>query len=131
MARVCFLIGVPLVVVMVVGSLVSGRIHPASHGWRAPLTIILFCVLAQQLGMLPFRLLGWPKPDRLAVGIELTMRNINLGLLLLPILFPAHDESLKGLADGVLFVILFYAAAAMGAGLPLALRHRYGRKSLC
>jgi bile acid:Na+ symporter, BASS family len=123
-ARVSFLIGVPLVAVMVAGSLASGRIHPASHGIWVPLTIILFCVLAQQLSMLPFRIFGWPKPDRLAVGIEVTMRNINLALLLIPILFPPHDERLEGLAEGVLFVSLFYAATAMGVGLPLALRHR-------
>jgi bile acid:Na+ symporter, BASS family len=125
-ARVSFMIGVPLVAVMVAGSLASGRIHPASYGWPAPLTIILFCVLAQQLSMLPFRVLGWPKPDRLAAGIEVTMRNINLALLLIPTLFPPHDLELKPLRDGVLFVCLFYAAAAMGAGLPLALRHRLG-----
>ena len=56
----------------------------------------------------------------MAVGIEITMRNMNLALLIKARLFPDADE----LGNGVLFVILFYAAAAMGAGLPLALRYR-------
>jgi BASS family bile acid:Na+ symporter len=123
-ARVSLGIGVPLVVLMIVGSLASGRIHPWANGWRTPLTIIFFCVAAQQLSMLPFHLFAWPRPDRLAVGIEVTMRNINLALLLKPILFPAHVERLEELGAGVLFVILFYAGAALGVGLPLALRHR-------
>ncbi len=123
-ARVGFLIGVLLVIVMVYGSLASRRIRPMEHGWATPLTIILFCVLAQQLSMLPFRVFSWPKPDRLAVGIEVTMRNINFALLLKPTLFPPDDPHLKELGEGVLFVILFYAAVAMFAGLPLALRHR-------
>jgi BASS family bile acid:Na+ symporter len=70
--------------------------------------------------MLPFYLLRWPRPDRMAAGIEVTMRNINLALLLASRLFPEPDA----LGNGVLFVSLFYAAVAMGAGLPLALNHR-------
>ena len=91
------------------------------YGIGLPLAIILFCLLGQQLNMLPFRIFGWPIPDRLAVGIEVTMRNMNLALLINAKLFPAETSDL---GKGVLFVVLFYAAAAMGAGLPLALNHR-------
>ena len=61
-----------------------------------------------------------PRGDRLAVGIEVTMRNMNLALLLNVSLFGGQPE----LSGGVLFVVLFYAAVAMVAGLPLALNHR-------
>ncbi len=53
--------GFVFVVLMVVGALGSGRIRPGEYGWRVPLAIIAFCLLAQQLSMLPFRLLGWPR----------------------------------------------------------------------
>jgi BASS family bile acid:Na+ symporter len=123
-ARWCVRLGFVAVVVMVVGSLGSGRIDPGEHGLRVPLAIIAFCLLSQQASMLPFRLLGWPRPDCLAVGIEVTMRNLNLALLLKALLFPAAVKGVDAIADGVLFVILFYAAAALGAVLPLALRYR-------
>jgi len=86
--------------------------------------IVLFCLLAQQLSMLPFRVAGWPKPDCLSVGIEVTMRNLNLALLLKALLFPAAPQGSDPVADGVLFVILFYAGVALAVGLPLALNFR-------
>lgn len=123
-SRWCIRVGFVFVAAMVIGSLGSGRIHPGEYGWRAPLAIIGFCVLAQQLSMLPFWLCGWPRPDKLSVGIEVTMRNLNLALLLKALLFPATVKGADPVADGVLFVILFYAAVAMFSGLPLALIFR-------
>ena len=88
---------------------------------RVPLAIILFCVLGQQLNMMPFYVLRLPRPDRLAVGIEVTMRNMNLALLLNASLFGANEA----LARGVLFVVLFYAAVAFGpAACPWRSNHR-------
>lgn len=118
-AKVCLRVGLLFVLLMVVGSLASGRIEPAEHGFRVPLAIILFCVLGQQLILVPFYLLRLPRADRLAAGIESTMRNINLALLI-------YAEFFKDtpLGKGVLFIALFYAATAMIAGLPMVLRHR-------
>ncbi len=119
-ARWCVRVGLVVVALMIVGSIGSGRIRAEAYGWGPPLAIIAFCVLGQQLSMLPFYVLPWPRADRMAVGIEVTMRNMNLALLLKARLFPGADP----VANGVLFVVLFYAAAAMAAGLPLALNHR-------
>jgi BASS family bile acid:Na+ symporter len=119
----CVRVGWVVVIVMVVSSLGSGRIRPAEYGWRAPLAIIAFCLLCQQGSMFLFRFLPWPRPDRLSIGIEATMRNMNLALLLKATLFPERAEA-DPLAAGVLFTILFYAAAAMCAGFPLAMNHR-------
>jgi len=126
--RTCVYIGWAVVIVMVTGSLGSGRIRPAQYGWQAPAAIIVFCLLSQQGSMLPFYLRRWPRPDRLAVGIEVTMRNMNLALLLqaTPRLLP------PSIADGVLFVILYFAAVAMIAGILLALNHvRLARRERC
>lgn len=124
LGRTALAIGFPIVILMVTLALASGRIKPGAHGWPVPLTIIVFCLLAQQINMLPFYLFAWPRQDRLAAGIEVTMRNMNLALLLKPILFPVGHAELEPLGDAVLFVILFYAATAMAIGLPLALNHR-------
>jgi hypothetical protein len=59
--------------------------------------------------------------------MEVTMRNMNLALLLYASLF-ADD---RHLGPEVLFVILFYAATALIVGMPLAWRHRrMGRKEI-
>ena len=119
-ARWCVRVGLVVVAAMIVCSFGSGRIRPGMFGWAVPVAIIVFCIAGQQLAMLPFYIFRWPRADRMAVGIEVTMRNMNLALLLTASLFP-QDNALGG---GVLFVVLFYAGAAMGAGLPLALNHR-------
>jgi BASS family bile acid:Na+ symporter len=119
-ARWAIRIGFVVVVGMIVGALGSGRIRPGEYGLIVPLAIILFCLLGQQLNMTPFYVWNLPRSDRLAVGIEVTMRNMNLALLLNTSLF-ARDVEVYG---GVLFVVLFYAATAMACGLPLALNHR-------
>jgi BASS family bile acid:Na+ symporter len=119
-SKICIRIGMVVVIVMIAGSLGSGRIQPGQYGLGVPVAIIAFCLLGMQINMLPYRFLPWPRADCMAVGIEITMRNMNLALLIKARLFPETDE----LGNGVLFVILFYAAAAMGAGLPLALNHR-------
>ena len=61
----------------------------------------LFCLVQLQLSLLPFRVLRWPRADAVAIGIEVTMRNINLALLLWEVLFPGSDNPL---AKGVGFV---------------------------
>jgi BASS family bile acid:Na+ symporter len=114
-------VGLLVVVFMVVGSLGSGRIYPGAYGWRAPLAIIAFCLLGQQINQVPFYVFGWPRPDRMAAGMEVTMRNMNLALLLYASLFADNPE----IGPEVLFVLLFYAATAMIVGTPLALRHRW------
>ena len=129
LSKICIRAGLVVVIVMIVGSLGSERIVPSEHGLIVPIAIILFCLLGSQLNMLPFRMFDWPRNDRMAVGIEVTMRNMNLAILINARLFPDTSEGVSGtglsaIGNGVMFVILFYAAAAMGVGLALALNHR-------
>jgi BASS family bile acid:Na+ symporter len=119
-SRTCIRTGLVFVALMIAGSLLSGRIQPAAYGWTAPLAILLFCVGTMQLSMLPFRLLRWSRADTVAVGIEVTMRNVNLALLLTALLFPAANP----LGGGVLFAVLYYGGTALVAGVPLAMRYR-------
>ena len=113
-------LGLVVVAVMIIGSLGSGRIQPGTYGWRAPLAIIVFCVLAQQINQVPFYLFRWPRSDRMAAGMEVTMRNMNLALLLYASLFADNPR----LGQEVLFVLIIYAATARIVEIPLALRHR-------
>ncbi len=125
LSKICIRIGLGVVFAMIVCAIGSERIDAREYGVGVPLAIILFCVIGQQVNMLPFYFLNWPRRDRLAVGIEVTMRNMNLALLIHARLFPKSDDpELNRLGKGVFFVILFYASAALIAGLFLALDHR-------
>ena len=93
LSKICVRIGMAVVIVMVVGSIGSGRIRFGEHWFAAALAIILFCLAGQQLNMLPFRLFGWPRADRMAVGIEITMRNMNLALLIKASMFSPDERA--------------------------------------
>jgi BASS family bile acid:Na+ symporter len=100
-----------------------GRVRGHEYGWQVPLAIIIYCVLSQQLSMLVFRLMGWSSPDTVAVGIETTMRNINLAIALTVTIFTGV-EGPHAVRDAMWFVALYYAAVAFFAAIPLALRMR-------
>jgi bile acid:Na+ symporter, BASS family len=115
--------GLVIAVFMVTCSIGTGRVKGHEYGWAVPLAIILFCVLSQQFSMLTFRLLRWPSRDTVAVGIETTMRNINLALAIVALLFPASGPA-NPVGDGIWFVALYYAAVGFFATIPLTLRMR-------
>jgi BASS family bile acid:Na+ symporter len=90
-----------------------------------PLAIIVFALISMQASMMPFRLLGWPRADTVSAGMETTMRNMNLALLLKASLFPDRGTpEVAAMGAEVMYVVLFYAGAAFFMGLPLALNFR-------
>lgn len=120
----CLRIGVGLVLAVLVGSLVSGRLNPTAYGWKTPLVIAAFVIVSQQLSFFLFRLIKLPGGERMAVGMELTVRNMNLALLLNANLFPDSSTAGDPVAAGVLFVILVYGAASVAATIPVILIRR-------
>src|ERR1019366_1715022 len=93
LSKICIRVGLIVVIVMIVGSLASERIVPGEQGFAVPIAIILFCLLGAQLNMLPFHVFHWPRNDRMAVGIEVTMRNMNLAILINVGLFPKSSDA--------------------------------------
>jgi bile acid:Na+ symporter, BASS family len=115
-------VGFLVVAAMIICALGSQRIRPGERGLLVPVAIIVFALLCQQFIMLPFRALGWPRSDTVTAGIEITMRNMNLALLLKASLFPDRGPpELAAIGMEVMYVVLFYAGAAFFLGLPLAL----------
>lgn len=114
--------GFLVVLAMILCALGSGRIRPGERGLLVPIAIIVFALLCMQVNMLPFRVFGWPRADTVSAGIEITMRNMNLALLLKASLFPdLGPAGVSTIGMEVMFAILFYAGAAFFMGLPLAL----------
>lgn len=112
--------GIVVLAGIVAGSLGSGRIDPVGYGWMTPLVIITLCVVIQNASMAVFALCRWPIVDQTAVGISVTIRNINLALLLAARMFPASSESapIQAIGGGVLYVTLFWGALSMIVCIP-------------
>jgi BASS family bile acid:Na+ symporter len=112
----CLLAGFAIVVGIALGSTGSGELKPLQYGFWPIAMIAAFLLITQQVSMLPYRFLGLPTADRLATGIEVSVRNINLGLLLKASLFPAGTASEMG--SGVLFVLLVYGGTSIVICIP-------------
>ena len=106
---------VAILFVMVLGSISSGRIEPLSYGWSTPIAIILLCLVFQNGSMLLFHVCRWPVADQTAIGVGLTIRNVNLALLLAAQLFPATSASAgtASIGGGVIYVTLFWGAVSL------------------
>jgi BASS family bile acid:Na+ symporter len=111
---------------IIVGAAGAGRLDPHAYGWAGPALIGLFAVAIQQVARLVLLALGAPRRDLVAIGIEVTIRNTNLGLLIKASLFPAIAGAADPIADGVLFVVLLYGGLAVPACLPLFALGRRG-----
>lgn len=115
---------------IILASLGSGRIQVTAYGLWVPVAVVAFAVAAQIASLV----LGWvirlTDPDNLAVGVEVTVRNINLALLLKASLFPIVPGGDNSLADAVLFVILYYGGTSLTVVLLPVFRHRLGHSVL-
>ncbi len=118
----CIRLSLALIVAIALGSVGSGRIRVIAYGWQPPLVIFLFGVALATLIPQLSRLFGRYDEDTIAIGLEVTVRNVGLGLLLVHFFFPGED------AQGhVLYSGLFYAGISPLFALPLLFLHRLGR----
>ncbi len=113
-----------LIGVMVVGAAGSGRLDPSLYGPLGPASTLLLCFGIQQIAMGVCRAAGLAGPDRLAIGVEVTVRNTNLAIMLKASLFPAVAGRLDPIGDGMLFVALVYGGVALFVAAPPVVLHR-------
>jgi BASS family bile acid:Na+ symporter len=112
---------------IIIGSIGSGRVDPGAHGAIAVLVMAVLPILAQVAALLLSIAARLSPGDALALGIEVTVRNTNLGLLIAASLFPPGVAGAVG--DGVFFVALLYGGFALLVAVPLTLsgRRRFRR----
>ena len=85
---------------------------------------MLLAFVFQQAAYAACRLGGLGMRDRLAIAIEVTVRNTNLAILVKASLFPATTTP-DPIGDGMFFVALLYGGGALlVAALPVALGRR-------
>lgn len=114
-----------LIVLITISALGSGRIDVVAYGWRPPLVIVFFATVVALASPQLCRLLGRFDDDTVALHIEVVVRNIGIGLLLVSVFFPGEDRQ-----GHVLYTCLFYAGLSTPFALPTLLRHRLGRSAV-
>lgn len=102
-----------VLVVIVVGSLRSGRIAVWEHGWTVPVVLVAFAVIQYTLTQIVARLARLCDRDSYTLAIEVSIRNGNLAILLSGTLFAGASASTGPISAGALYVALFYGGAAL------------------
>jgi BASS family bile acid:Na+ symporter len=111
--RSCIRASVVVLCVLVIGCIAAGRLDLATHGWRSPIALTLFAWVSLWLCYALGSLLRFSLPDQFTIGIEVVVRNGNLGLLLKAALFPAGGPAGDVIGDAVLYVVLLYSAVSL------------------
>jgi BASS family bile acid:Na+ symporter len=113
-----------LIISIIVGALGAGRLDAEAMGLSNMLVIIGFIVLVMVTGFAVPKLLGLSVPDITAIDMEMTIRNVNLGVLIKASLFPVMAGVADPLGDLALFAILLYGGAMNFLVIPMILLAR-------
>jgi len=117
-SRWCIRASLGVIALMVLGSGAAGRIDPVAYGAPALVALGLFAAGLQALALATGRGLGLARRDRLALAIEVTIRNTNLGLLVKASVFPARPGVPDPIGDATFFMALLYGGVALLLALP-------------
>lgn len=111
---------------IVVGASASGRLDLEVFGLGNVALIVLFiAVLALVSWLISWGALRLSHADATAVDMEVVVRNINLGLMLKALLFPAVLGQVDPIGDMVLLALLLYGGLQLFvAGALIAVRRR-------
>lgn len=110
-----------VIVLIVIGALGAGRLDLVSFGWTGVAGVAAFFVLLATVSNLVPRMVGNSREDLIAINIEVTVRNTNLGVLIKASLLPATVGLADPVGDHALFAILLYGGLSLvfsGAVIP-------------
>lgn len=116
---VCVRISMLVIVFMCVGAMSAGRIDFVALGIERLMTIIVFmCLLVAVSYVIPrlFKLNGSAVS---AINLEITVRNIGLGILIKASLFPVEAGVVDPIGDMALVTLLVYGGASFFAGVGI------------
>lgn len=113
------------VLLIVLGSIIAGRLDVDAFGLDNVLVIGLFTLAAILTGWLVPYCLRASRKDATAITIEVVVRNTNLGVMIKASMFPATAAASAQIGDTVLFAILLYGGLQMLFGAAIIGRQRY------
>lgn len=127
LSRIALVITTVLIATIVVGSAAAGRLDVEAMGFANLGVVAGFVALLAATGLGAALASGRPRPDVVAIAVEVTVRNTNLGLLVRASVFAATGTAGSRPADLALFTILAFAAISVAFAGPLVL---WGRRTI-
>ena len=116
---------------IVVGAASSGRLDLPTFGYgNAVLIIVFILALAVFSWLVSWGVLKLSRRDAIAVDMEVVVRNINLGLMLKALLFPAVIGQKDPIGDMALLALLLYGGTMMFVAAGLISLRRYQHKQI-
>ena len=115
-----------IIVLIIIGASTSGRIDWTAFGASNAAILAGFTLLLMWLGLFVPRMLGLERSDIVAIDMEVSVRNVNLAVLIIASLFPASNPDVAELGSMALFTALAYGALMMVPALILI----FGNQSL-
>ncbi len=118
-----------VILLIVIGALGAGRLDLQSFGLENIGWVFAFIMILLVVSHVVPRLAGNSWTDVIAINIEITVRNTNLGLLIKASLFPAAVGVADPVGDNVLFTILLYGGLMLmisGGMIPVYRRRAAG-----
>jgi BASS family bile acid:Na+ symporter len=126
----CIRTSFAFIAAMVIGSAGGGRLDASAYGAVGPIAILVFCFAVQLAAWGVTGVTRMAVRDRVAIGIEVTIRNTNLALMVKASLFPAVTGVLDPIGDGMFFVALLYGGVALPLSvIPIAIGRRSARRA--
>lgn len=99
--------------ILVAGSLGSGQIDVGSYGFKIPILVFLYCLIIQVVVLRgSLYVLKFSPRNATTLGIESSMKNVNLSLLIAASFFKLEGAN-AAFSGGVLFVLLLYGGVSL------------------
>lgn len=126
----CVRISMVGLLMIVVGASLSGRLDLKAFGFDNLALIVVFILsLALISWFISWAILKLPLADATAVDMEVVVRNINLGLMLKALLFPAVLGKADPIGDTALLALLLYGGLQIFVAMALiAIRRSKAKK---
>lgn len=102
-----------MLILIVAGAFLAGRLDLLAYGWKSPLALILFGMIALWLSYAAAFLIRLTIDESFTVAVEVVVRNTHLGILLKAALFSSRDTQNLEIADGVLYTVLLYGGISL------------------
>ena len=123
-AKWCVRISLFVILLIVLGSMGAGRLDLAQFGTANVLILVGFFLVLAAVGNLVPRMFSLNHADRVAIEMEVVVRNVNLGLLLNASLFPASSKELAATGNIILLALLLFGSMQLILGVALVTINR-------
>ncbi len=124
----CIRTSLAVIALIVAGSIGAGRLDLDAYGLDNAALLFLYIVTLTIFSIVLPKLFQMRSADITAINMEVTIRNVNLGLLIKTSMFPALAGVVDPVGNTVLFTVLLFGAYQLILSAPLIYLGRFRRK---